>query len=90
MTFLHGGLLLITLAVLAAGGISSVPRVLALTALPWFVPAITVAFRAARRASRVSMLPALVLYQVYYLARLQACVRLGLRRRYVNSNLSGR
>ena len=78
MTLMHAAIIVVALVMLRAGPISGV---LLLLAGVWLVPAASVAFRV-RRGARVggSVLRAILLYQLYYFARLAALASLVTRR----------
>jgi GT2 family glycosyltransferase len=74
MTFVHLALL-VAAAVGALGAPGLLLRAASLLVLPWLVPAATVTYRAARGGAVRGLLLPLALYQLYYLARIEALWR---------------
>jgi glycosyltransferase involved in cell wall biosynthesis len=76
MTFLHGALLIAAVAIVVAAPLGWSGRVALAAAALVAVPAVTVSYRMAAGRRLTALLPAVVLYWVYYAARLTALARL--------------
>ena len=75
MMFLHAAMMLAAPAWLVAGRGPAGSRILVALAAVWLVPAVTVAFRLAASNAWSAAPAGLLLYQLYYLARLRALLR---------------
>lgn len=81
MTFAHGVLLLATLLVVPFLPISGPGRLALAVLLPWLVPAVTVVYRYVETGRVTRPGASLLLYQLYFLARLAALFSLATARR---------